>query len=763
MSLVTSAMDFPRPILASFATGALLVAGLALGAAGAEAEEAAQSAPGPCTLTAADRPSVGLALSGGGARGGAHIGVLKALDELRVPIDCIAGTSVGAVIGGFYASGLSVGEIETIARGIDFNTAFSNAIPRVKRSFRRKQEDYLFLADLPPGLRAGRLAFPIGLVQGQVIDMILSRAIAETYAVRDFDHLGMPFRAVATDIATGSPVVLGSGDLARALRASMSLPAVLAPIDIDGRMLVDGGLAMNLPIEVVQAMGADIVVAVDVTSSLLARESMRSVLDVTSQITTLITQPSMQQQKKLLDADDVLLVPAFDAGATFTSFAQFGDTIGDGYRAVMGERRRFGAWSLDAERYAAHVAERGHPRPVQRPIVSFVRLDNRSSIADSVILARIGDVALGAPLDLPAVEAAVARVYGLEMFQNVRYEVVTDAAGAAGLQIQVDERAWGPSYFQVGLHYASSSSADSIFALDASYLRTGVNSLGGEWRAMMSLGDEPSMVADFYQPLGPRAEFFVESQLVGTSSVLNVFADGIVATSFDMRDAALEIAAGRVFRSAAEMRVGVRAASGDYRLRIGDPALLPGDEFRRGEVFARFSADSLDSVAFPRAGSSATIEWRSSSTGRFSAEADFEQVLLAAMAARTWKRHTLLGTFRYDATVSGTAPLHSQFRVGGFRDLSGLTRNELSGQNAARVGLSYFSQIGHFARFPAFAGISLERGNVWDDRHAVSFDDAIAAGSLWAGIATPIGPVYLATGRTDDGRSAVYFSLGGAF
>lgn len=349
--------------------------------------------------------------------------------------------------------------------------------------------------------------------------MILSRAIAETYAVRDFDHLGMPFRAVATDIVTGSPAVLGSGDLALALRASMSLPAVLTPVDIDGRMLVDGGLAMNLPIEVVQAMGADIVVAVDVTSALLARESMRSVIDVTSQLTTLITQPSMQQQKKLLDADDVLLVPAFDADASFTSFAQFKETIGDGYQAVMDERRRFESWSLDAERYSAHVAQRGRPRPAQRPIVSFVRLDNRSSIADSVILARIGDVALGAPLDLPAVEAAVGRVYGLELFQNVRYEVVTDAAGAAGLQIQVEERAWGPSYFQAGVHYVSSSSADSIFALDASYLRTGINPYGGEWRATMSLGDEPGLLADFYQPLGPKAEFFLESQLAGTSSV----------------------------------------------------------------------------------------------------------------------------------------------------------------------------------------------------------------------------------------------------
>jgi NTE family protein len=199
---------------------------------------------------------------------------------------------------------------------------------------------------------------------------------------------------------------------------------------------------------------------------------------------------------------------------------------------------------------------------------------------------------------------------------------------------------------------------------------------------------------------------------------------------------------------------------GDYRLRVGDPLLLPAGHFRLRGTFARFSVDALDSVAFPRAGSSAAIEWRRS---RLSGDGDLDQLLTHAAAAHTWGRHTLLGTFRYDATMSGDAPLHSWFRLGGFRDLSGLTRGELSGRNAARVGMSYYREIGDLARFPAFAGVSLERGNVWDERHDMSYDDAIAAASLWAGIATPIGPVFLGAGRTDDGRSAVYLSLGGAF
>jgi NTE family protein len=743
--------------LACFASCVLLP----LGSPASEATVPAVS--NVCGAKSAGRPAVGLALSGGGARGGAHIGVLKALEELRVPVDCIAGTSVGAVIGGFYAAGLSIAAIEAIASGIDWNAAFLDELPRGDRSFRRKNEDFLFFVDLRPGFRAGKIALPIGLAQGQVVDMIVARALANGPPVRDFDRLGTPFRAVATDIATGDAVVLGAGDLALALRASMSLPAVLAPVDIDGRMLIDGGLAMNLPVEVAAAMGADVVVAIDATSSLLAREYMHSLLDVTSQLTTLITQPSLQDQKRRLDADDILLTPSFPQGATFVSFATFNETIEDGYRAVMDARARFEPLSLDAESYASHVAARGGPRTAQPPEIGFVRLANRSSIADSIIAARLGGVELGKPLDLQAVEAAVRSIYGLGLFQNVRYEVVDEEDGATGLEIGVDERAWGPSYFEGSLHYASSSSADTNFTLAASYLRTGINAHGGEWRGTMALGDEPGLAANFHQPLGPEGAYFFESQLGLESTLMNVFAGSRVASSFDVREGLLELGAGRVLGSTAELRAGLRSGSGDYRLRVGDPQLLPGDEFRRAELFARISVDTLDSVAFPRAGVWSTIEWVGSHASRLSADADYDQLSVRAAAARTWKRHTVVGTLRYDATLSGTSPVHSAFRLGGFRDLSGLARNELSGQNAARVGLTYYREVGHFALFPAFVGLSLERGNVWEDRHAMSSRDMIAAASVWAGIVTPIGPVYLGAGRTEDGRRAVYLSLGGAF
>ena len=259
------------------------------------------------------RPRIGLVLSGGGARGGIHVGVLRALEELRIPIDYIAGTSIGAVIGGFYASGLTADQIEDVIDNIDWDAAFLEDTPRALRSFRRKREDDLFLVARAPGLNDGQFDFPLGVVQGQIIDLITSETVLPASRIRNFDDLPIPFRAVAADIATGEAVVLGSGNLANALRATMSVPAIIAPIEIDGRLLVDGGVAMNLPIEVARDMGADIVIAVDITSPLLAREELDTVLDVTAQLTTLLTRYGVEAQLETLTSSDVLLTAEVDA------------------------------------------------------------------------------------------------------------------------------------------------------------------------------------------------------------------------------------------------------------------------------------------------------------------------------------------------------------------------------------------------------------------------------------------------------------------
>jgi NTE family protein len=727
------------------------------------AQPAAANAPDADDGTAcAERPAVGLVLSGGGARGGAHLGVLIALEELRIPVDYIAGTSIGAAIGGIYASGLSTDEIEEFVRSIDWNAAFLNLTPRRLRSFRRKRDDDLFLVNQKPGLNNGEFTLPRGVVQGQVIDTIMSRVVLPVTAINDFDDLAIPFRAVAGDIETGEAVVLGSGDLARAIRASMTVPPAIAPIEIDGRLLVDGGIAMNLPVEVAQEMGAERIIAIDISEGLMGRDEIQSVVDVTAQLSSLLTRRSVPAQLARLTERDFVISPDIDPDIGSVDFGRMLDTIQAGYDAVMARREELEVLSLSESDYADHLRSRGDPRATEPPTIDFVRVNNYSPIADSVIEARLREIEIGVPLDVDGLETSLNRLYGLELYQNVRYQVVEED-DRTGLELDLIERSWGPNYLQLGMQYNAASDQDSTFGLAASYLRTAINRLGGELRATIFVGDEPAFLTDLYQPFGGRAMFFVAPALRAGSEILNIFDGETLVTEVQLREATLELGLGRELMDWGEIRTGVRTGYGDTRLRVGDPALLPFDDYRTGELFTRFSADTLDNISFPREGILGSVEWRGSRTGLLAADQAFDQLLIDAALARTWGRHTVLATVRYDTTISGQSPLYDAIRIGGFLDLSGLNSGQLFGQHAARLGASYYRRIGDLALFPAFAGISVEVGNVWDSRREISASSSIVGGSLWAGVDTPVGPVYLSYGVADNGQSAFYVILGRVF
>ena len=708
------------------------------------------------------RPRIGLVLSGGGARGGAELGVIKALEELRVPVDVVAGTSIGAAMGGFYASGMSVLEIEEFVRGIDWDAAFLNQTPRQLESFRRKREDDLFLLQTRPGLDDEGFALPIGVVQGQVIDTIMARVTLPVAHVRDFDELAIPFRAVAGDLETGEVIVLGEGNLARAIRASMAVPAVLTPVEIDGRLLVDGGIALNLPIEVAKSMGAERIVAVDISEKPLSREELRSVVDVTEQLTNLLTSRSVDEQLALLTDADVLLVPDLPPEYGSTSFGRIAETIDAGYELAMMNRDKFADMQLTPEEYAAWRASLPNPRRTAQPTIDFVRFGDSAPLAPSVIEARLGDVELGQPLIFENLERSLDRVYGLGNYQNVRFDLVEEG-GEQGLALDLVERSWGPSYVQLGLRYSSASDEDAQFGLAASYLRTGMNELGGEFRATLEFGDEPGFIGDWYQPLGPKALTFINPALDIDAYQLNIFENNELVAETRVRQAIFEFGAGRELLDWAEIRGGFRVGAGDTRLHVGDPAAVPFDDFHRGEWFTRFSVDTLDNISFPREGTFMTAEWRASNDSLLGADDDYDQVLLNLVHARTWRRNTLLTNVRYDATINGEAPAFALFRVGGFRDLAGLNSGEFSGQHVARIGASYYRQIGDLALFPAFVGLSAEFGNAWDSRGDISSEEAILGKSIWAGVDTPAGPVFMAYGTAEDGQDVFYVFLGRLF
>ena len=382
--------------------------------------------------------------------------------------------------------------------------------------------------------------------------------------------------------------------------------------------------------------------------------------------------------------------------------------------------------------------------------------------ADNVIVARMDDINIGEPLDFEALDRALNKVYGLDFYQNVRYELIEED-DMTGLEVSLTERSWGPNYLQLGVEYSSATDQEALFGLAASYLRTEINERGAEWRATFSLGDEPAFLTDMYLPFGPKALWFMAPALDFETELLNIYDVDTLVAEAKRRQGLLEIAGGRELVSWGEIRFGLRTGAGDTKLRVGDPAFVPTDGFHRGEIFTRFSVDTLDSIAFPRSGVFTSAEWLTSNTDWLAADEEFDQLLVRSTLAKTWGRHTLVSTLRYDATISGQAPISNVYRFGGLFDLSGLGRGQLTGQHVARLGTGYFRRIGDLALFPAFAGFSVEVGNAWQNRSDISLDSSIWGGSLWTGVDTPIGPVYLAYGVAEGGKHAFYVVLGRVF
>src|SRR5687767_9200089 len=303
-------------------------------------------------VAAVAQPRVGLALSGGGARGLAHVGVLKVLEELRVPVHCITGTSMGSIVGGAYASGTTAAALEDKARSADWDDLLRDRPPRAELSSRRKFDDYKTLFALEYGVKGGGLALPKGVLAGIAMEAFIRELTEPAIGITEFRRLPIPFLPVAADIETGEAVVLERGSLAQAIRASMSLPGAIAPVEIDGRLLVDGGIANNLPVDEARKLCADVVIAVNIGTPPLEREEIKSVLSITNQLSLLLGKASVDEQLRRLGERDVLIAPDL-ADISVASFRRADEAIRRGEAAARAASAALKRYSLPAEQYAA--------------------------------------------------------------------------------------------------------------------------------------------------------------------------------------------------------------------------------------------------------------------------------------------------------------------------------------------------------------------------------------------------------------------------
>ena len=714
------------------------------------------------------RPRICLVLSGGGARGMAHIGVLKVLEEMKVPIDCIAGTSMGAVVGGLYASGMTAAQIESTMRSVDWQEAFRDAPPRRDLAFRRKQDDRNFLVRLPLGLKHGKILLPKGFIQGQKLQETLRQLTLPFSNSTDFDLLPTPFRAVATDLLTGNAVLLDKGDLSIAMRASISAPGLFAPVETQGLVLVDGGLAENLPIDVARQMHADILIVSDVSFPLQSRAALDSALSISNQMLAILVRKDADRQRATLRAADILIEPALGP-ASSTDFTAATSTIAAGENAAHSMLAKLDSVRVGDTAYHDYLARRAAREP-GLPTIKFVRVDEQSKRYEKTIMAEMQPL-VGKPLSVDAVGEKITELYGLGNFETLDYALVSQGAGSdedSGLEVRARRKSWGPNYVRFGLNLEDNFQGNSRYNAAARFILTELDDLGAELITDVQIGSDPKVAAEFYQPLNATRTWFIAPSVRIEARDLQLYDKDVEVADYRDREAEADFDIGRTLGNWGEIRAGFHRANGSARVRLGDPTLVQ-QQYNNGELFVKFSYDRLDNLHFPREGQTFTFQWDANRTN-LGADTASDKVQADWLMARSAGRNTLLWWTSAGSVVGGhinPTVIPNLFPLGGFFNLSGLAPTSLFGPNYAITRAIYFRKIGRggegFFEFPAYIGMSLEMGNTWQTRSEMSFGSTHKDASLFLAFDTFLGPVYLGSGYDTAGHSAYYLFLGRTF
>jgi NTE family protein len=739
--------------LAALACAAAVAAGAA-----AQTEPTAQPAP-------IGRPRIGVVLSGGGARGLTHIGVLKVLEDMRIPVDYITATSMGSIVGGLYAAGYDARALEAEVKKIDWKSMFSDSPPRQDLTLRRKEYDERYSLPFELGYRDGKVQVFKGAIAGANLELWLHAMTQRDDALPSFDELSIPFRAVATDMVSGRQVVFRSGPLYQAMRASMSVPGLFAPLELDGRIYGDGGLVNNLPVDVVQAMGADVVIAVNIGTPLMTKEQLSSIVGFASQSLNILTEQNVREQLAKLGTHDVLIEP--DLGdLTFLDFDKATRLIELGEAAARAAAPRLAALALTPTQYASWQATRHRPPPVVTANIADVKVTGTSIVNPQSIKDALANL-VGKPFDDAHVTSDLATLYGTGDFDRISYRLTDIRGGEHGIDIDVSENSLGPNYLRLGGDFSSDLQGDTSLNLIGGVKRRWLNAWGAEWTNDFQLGTVRSFATELYQPLGVASPLFVSAYGGVRRAPVDVFdGDDRVAT-YSLLYEPVGIDFGYAASRYGEVRLGYRFAHYRADLDVGTNQGL--STFRIDENGAALLAryDRLDDPYFPRSGFKGTFEVFSGqqrvgaggATDSHSvtrARGDFLQALPLTPTAQIQVAGRLAWESAFDIALT------DDYQLGGFLNLSGLRNDQLAGQYLAFARVVYTQRVGSLSVIGRgiYLGGSLEAGNAWAERGDVGFGNLRKAGSLFVGLDTYLGPFYFAYGRASGGASSFYVFLG---
>jgi NTE family protein len=749
------------PVLLLVALALAPLAALRAQPAAPQPPTAAQAAPGASQPAA--RPRIGLVLSGGGARGFAHIGVLKVLEELRVPVDVVVGTSMGSIVGGAYAAGHPLPALEALVRDTDWQALLADRPPRAELSFARRVED----RDNPSRIEFGlderlRPRGSAGAVPSAALEAVLRRLARRVELAPDTDRLPLPFRAMATDLETGEPYEMNGPTLFQVMRASMSVPGVFAPIEVGGRLLADGGLVRNLPVDVARRMGAERLIAVNVGTPLMPRSAVKSALDVTQQMFNILTEQNVRASlAELRPQLDLLIAPDLD-GIGFMDFERADAAVARGERAARLAMPRLLELALDEAGYAQWQQQRQAPRLDDAPfVVRELRVqgpaDDTPLPTAAQALGRMFGLVPGDAASAEAIEQGLRRVQRDGAFERIDLAIVGAGAGREMVLLPIAGALTG-NRVRVGLRLESDLRDASGFSLIAQHTLPWVNAWGGEWRSTIQLGERRRLATSLRQPLGRHSlaegGWFVAPSLDIESAQQDLYVAGkrMARSAYTTLQGGVYL--GRTLGDLGELRLGLGGARSSARLLIPQD-LVAGTRLRGHGARLELDLDTLDSAVFATEGFALAAQAQHL---RSRNERQTTMSLVGTLAGRVgpwaWQGH---GEFaRADR---GAAPA----TLGGFLRLSGTPKQSIDGARIVLLRGIASHRIGQMPTGLGGAirvGAALEWGGAFapgTGLRAAALDKALSA---FIAIDTILGPIFVGTGHTFGGGTGVYVYLG---
>jgi NTE family protein len=559
----------------------------------------------PNVETAKHRPTLGLVLEGGGALGLAHVGVITWLEEHRIPVDYVAGTSMGGLVGGVYATGSGAGELRKLVDGIRWDQVMSGKLPYRDLSFRRKEDALDYPNDLEFGLRKG-VQFPAGFNTGQEVSLIIDRAALPYSQIGSFDNLPIPFGCVATNLVSGKPEVFRSGSLSTAMRATMSIPGVFTPVTGKDGIYADGGLLDNIPIDLARKMGAQVVLGVHLETAPLDPDTKLSSFAVLGRSISVVI--SANELLSMENADLIISVPLSKYDTM--DFNKANEIIQAGYDAAAAKANVLMAFSVDQATWEQYLAAR-QARRKTAPVPQFVAVSTPSPALSRQVEKHVDSMA-GKPIDYDDLNHRIRQLIGLGRFSAVNYEMI-EKNNEPGLELVTHEKAYGPPMVQPLILIDGSNYKEALFNMGARITWMDIGGFRSEWRNDVILFSDYGLRSEYYHPFTPESHWFVAPRGNAESDPLYIYDGGVQIADYRTDTVGGGIDVGHIFGRTGELRIGYEGGWQRYARQTGDNT-LPNFSGAFGDTRLQFRLNRVDDAVLPNRGQLLLATWRWTNT-----------------------------------------------------------------------------------------------------------------------------------------------------